>query len=106
MWLPLVMTSTPAPSSASAVDGREAHPAGHVLAVGRDEVDAALLAELGQEALDGDPAGLADQVADHQHATRAPWARGVAVGRVAEARPPDRLVGHPGESSGRGRPPD
>ena len=86
MWLPDVMTSTPEARIASAVDGRQAHPAGDVLAVGRDEVDAALLAELRQDLLDRDPAGLADHVADHQHAAGARRPGRVAVGRVAEAR--------------------
>ena len=68
---------------------RQAHPAGDVLAVGGDEVDAALVAQAGQDLLDRDPAGLADHVADHQDAARPLRARGVAVGRVAEARPAD-----------------
>ena len=74
---------------ASAVDGRQAHPARHVLAVGGHEVDAALVAQRRQDLLDRDPAGLADHVADHQDAARAVRARGVAVGGIAKARPAD-----------------
>jgi len=45
----------------------------------------ALLAQPRQDLLDGEPPGLADDVADHQDAARALRARGVAVGRVAHA---------------------
>ena len=72
--------------------GGQAHAAGHVLAVGGHEVDAALLAEARQQRLDRLAARLADHVADHQDADGALGARRVAVGRVPEARPPDRLV--------------
>jgi len=40
--------------------------------------------------LDGDPARLADEVTDHEHATGATRARRVAVGGVAEAGAPAR----------------
>ena len=79
-----MITSTPASNSASAGRRREPHAARDVLAVGGDEVDPALVAEPGQRLLDGDAAGLADDVADHQDPARAGRARRVAVGRVAE----------------------
>ncbi len=60
------------------------HAAGEVLAVGGDEVDAALLAEAGQHLLHGEPARLADDVADHEDPAGARRPRRVAVGRVAE----------------------
>ena len=63
---------------------RQAHPAGEVLAVGGDEVDRALLAEGRNEGLDREPAGLADDVTDHEHATGAGGSRGPAVGGIAE----------------------
>ena len=66
---------------------REAHAACHVLAVGGHEVDPALLAEPGQHALDRLAAGLADQVADHQHAACSGWPGRAPVRWVAEARP-------------------
>jgi hypothetical protein len=88
---------------------RETHPARDVLAVGGHEVDAALLAQVVDQLLDGDPAGLADQVADHQDATGAARSWGVAVRRIAEARSPDRALfrfgGHARIVAGRrGRP--
>ena len=86
MWLPDVITSTPAPNRSAAVAGGQAHPAGQVLAVGRHEVDAARGAQVRDEGLlDGQPAGLADHVADHQDPAGAGGAGGVAVGRVPEA---------------------
>src|SRR5262245_60579191 len=68
-------------------------PAGHVLAIGGREVDAAFLAEPGQELLDGDAAGLADQVADHQDPQGAGRSWRVAVRRVAGARSADGVGG-------------
>jgi hypothetical protein len=50
---------------------RQAHPTRDVLAVGGHEVDAALVAQRRQEALHRHPPGLADHVADHQHAAGA-----------------------------------
>src|SRR3954452_701089 len=64
--------------------GREAHAAGDVLAVRGHEVDAALIAQAGQEVLDRDPARLADEVPDHEDPTDARRSRQVAVGRIAE----------------------
>ena len=61
----------------------------------------------GKQALDRDPAGLADQVADHQHAARATRPGRVAVGRVAEAgasaRRPVRSLTHVRIVAGRRR---
>ena len=58
-----------------------------------------LVAELGQDLLDGDAPGLADQVADHQDAAGAVGPLGVAVGGVAEAGAPDRGGGGRGTVS-------
>ena len=81
----------------------EAHAAGHVLAVGRDEVDAAFVAQSGQERLHGRPSGLADEIADHQDATGPRRAGRIPVGGIAESGLPDRpdvgrgiAVGHCG----------
>jgi hypothetical protein len=63
----------------------QAHPAGKVLAVGRDEIDPASAAQVGQERLDREAAGLADDVADQQDAAGAGRARRIPVGGVAEA---------------------
>jgi hypothetical protein len=72
---------------------REAHPAGQVLAVRGDEVDPPLGADPGQDLLDGQAAGLPDDVADEQDATGARRPRRGSVGRVAEDRPAD-LAGY------------
>ena len=61
MWLPLVMTSTPAVEERSGGGHREAHPAGHVLAVGGDEVDPSLLAQTVELTLERLSSGLADE---------------------------------------------
>ena len=64
-----------------AVDDREAHAAGQVLAVGGHEVDAALLAQRrDQRRSSATRPGLADDVADHQHAHDA-WARRAPAAR-------------------------
>ena len=83
MWLPLVITSTPASyRTIRAVADGQAHATGQVLAVGGHEVDAARLAQLrDQRLLQRPAAGLADEVADHEHANDArarvaPAARG------------------------------
>ena len=49
MWLPSVITSTPAANSSSAFFGRDADAAGRVLAVDDDEVGRELLAQPGQQ---------------------------------------------------------
>ena len=95
MWLPLVITSTPASNIASRGRWRQAHAPGHVLAVRRHEVDAAVLAQAGQHLLHRDAAGLADEVADHQDAARPVRSRRIAVGGVPEACPPHVLCFHP-----------
>ena len=90
MWLPDVMTSTPAAKQRVRGRRRQAHATGDVLAVGGHEVDAARLAETRQQLLDGLPARLADQVADHQHPAGAGWSRGIAIGGVPESGQADR----------------
>ncbi len=80
MWLPDVMTSMPGLEHGLGRGRGQAHAAGHVLAVGGDEGDVALVPELRQERLDGQPAGPADEVADHQDAAGAP-----ACGREGRA---------------------
>jgi hypothetical protein len=88
----------------------QAHATGEVLAVGGDEVDAALVAQCRQQLLDGQPAGLADDVADEQDPARPRRARRIAVRLVAEAGPAERVgarrrlarpaVGRPGVGGG------
>jgi hypothetical protein len=70
--------------------------AGEVLAVGRDEVDPPFRPEVRQDPLEGQPARLADDVADEEDAAGSRWTRGIAVGRVAEPGPPDGAVAEPG----------
>ena len=89
MWLPDVMTSTPDGEQGLGGRGGQAHAARHVLAVGGHEVDAALLAQGGQDLLERVAAGLADHVADQQDADGALGSRRIAVGRIPEAGPPD-----------------
>jgi hypothetical protein len=74
----------------------QAHPAGNVLAIRRDEIDPALVAEFGQEPLDGDPTRLADEVTDHQDAARARRSRRVAVRGVAQTGSADVIPVPPG----------
>ena len=90
MWLPRRDDVDAGRQEAVRGRRRQAHAAGHVLAVGGHEVDAALLAQLAEDRFDGDPAGLADHVADHQDAAGARRPRAVAVGRIAQASPADR----------------
>ena len=68
MWLPLVMTSIPASQQLLGEGWGEAHAGGHVLAVGDDEVDLQLSAQVRQGVGNGRPPRLADDVADQQDA--------------------------------------
>ena len=90
MWLPDVMTSTPFASRDSAVDGVRPMPPATFSPLAVTKSMPRSSRRLGQQRLDGGPAGLADEVADHQDAAGAGRARRVAVGRVAEAGAPER----------------
>ncbi len=91
MWLPDVITSTPAASRLSAVDAVRPIPPATFSPLAVTKSMPAFLAELAQDRLHGDPAGLADQVPDHQDPAGTRRPRDVAVGRIAEARPADRM---------------
>src|SRR5205823_2800663 len=71
---------------------RQAHPSGEVLAVGGDEIDSAFPAQRRQDLLDGQPAGLADDIADEQDPARTGRPRRVAVRGISESRPSDRRL--------------
>src|SRR5439155_26608506 len=75
-------------------------PAGDVLAVGGDEVDAALVAEGCHELLRGHPARLPDEITDHQHPDRPRRPRRVTVRRIARPRQADGSAGGLGGGAG------
>ena len=71
MWLPLVMTSTPAANSAAAVEMVSPMPPATFSPFAVTRSTPTLVAQGRQGLLDGLPAGLADDVADHQDPERA-----------------------------------